>query len=160
MKRTALALTLLFLTFNGFAQDEELPELKISFGIKAGLNSVHMKTVSDMGDQIQKNSGVYVGAFLNIPTSDIFSVQPEVIYSSTKYLSRSNMKLLHVPVLLNFKLANNFTGFVGPEAQFLIDLGDSPNQDLFNSVMFGFTFGANYKITPNFYIEARPYFAY
>jgi len=25
--------------------------------------------------------------------------------------------------------------------------------------MFGFTFGARYQITPNFYIEGRPYFA-
>ena len=25
--------------------------------------------------------------------------------------------------------------------------------------MFGFTFGAKYQITPNFYIEGRPYLA-
>ena len=70
------------------------------------------------------------------------------------------MTFLNVPVLLKFNLANNFTGFFGPEAQILLDIDVTENKDLFNSFLLGFTFGANYKITPNFYLEARPYFAF
>ena len=159
MKKIILLLSLFLISSNAFAQDEEATIPKVSFGLKAGLNSVQMKVVSGSSDNVQKKSGVYAGAFVNIPTSETFSIQPEIIYSSTEYLGRNNMNLLHIPVLLSFKLANNFAGFLGPEAQFLLDLGDTANKELFSDVLFGFTFGASYKITPNFFIDARPYFA-
>ena len=97
--------------------------------------------------------------FVTIPASEIISIQPEIIYSSTEFNVTNNVNLLHVPVLLNFQLGNNFTGFVGPEGQILLNIEDAENQDLFNTFMFGFTFGAKYQITPNFYIEGRPYLA-
>jgi hypothetical protein len=141
------------------AQDDNIIIPEIGFGLKAGLNSMHNKTVNVSSDNVQKKSGVYVGAFVNIPTSDIFSVQPEIIYSSTEFQGRNNVNLLHIPVLLNFDLGNDFSGFIGPEGQVLIDLDEAENSDLYNSFMFGITFGARYQITPNFYIEGRPYFA-
>jgi len=159
MKNIVLFISLAFLTSISFAQDEDLEIPKLRFGLKVGLNSVQMKVVNMSNDNAQNKSGVYVGAFVNIPSSDVFSIQPEIIYSSTEYSGTSKMSFLHVPVLLNFKLANNFTGFFGPEAQILLDINDTQNKDLFNSFLLGFSFGANYKITPNFYLEARPYFA-
>ncbi len=160
MKKVILTLTLVCTSIFTFAQDEDIETPKVTFGLKAGLNSVQMKIVTESSDNTQKKSGVYAGIFVNIPTSEVFSIQPELIYSSTEYLGRDNMNLLHVPLLLNFQLANNFTGFIGPEAQILLDLGDTANKELFNDFLIGFTFGANYQITPNFYIEARPYFAF
>ena len=160
MKKTTLLLALIFLTSIVSAQEDNTDIPKITFGIKAGFNSVQMKIVSGSSDNVQKKSGVYAGVFVNIPTSDVFSIQPELIYSSSEYIGRNNMNLLHVPILLSFKLASNFTGFFGPEAQFLLDLGDTANKELFNDILFGVTFGANFKITPNIYIEARPYFAF
>lgn len=159
MKRILLTSLLTLFIGNLFAQDDDVTIPKISFGIKAGLNSMHNKTVSESGDNVQKKSGVYIGAFVNIPTSDVFSVQPEIIYSSTEFQGRNNVNLLHIPVLLNFDLGNKFTGFIGPEGQVLINLDEAENSDLYNSFMFGFTFGARYQITPNFYVEGRPYFA-
>ena len=161
MKKIIIILILTITTSHAFSQDVDIDQTqKITFGIKAGFNSVQMKVVSSSSDNVQKRSGVYAGIFVNIPTSDIFSLQPEVIYSSSEFIGRNNMNFLHVPVLLNFKLSNDITGFFGPEAQFLLDLGDTANNDLFNDFLFGFTFGANFKITPNIYLEARPYFAF
>ena len=159
MKKFILATVLMFFVGHISAQDEEIIIPEIGFGLKAGLNSMHNKTVNESSDNVQKKSGVYIGAFVNIPTSDVFSVQPEIIYSSTEFLGRNNVSFLHIPVLLNFELGNGFSGFIGPEGQVLIDLGEAENSDLYNSFMFGFTFGARYQITPNFYIEGRPYFA-
>lgn len=159
MKKLLLATLSLFFVGHITAQDEDVVIPDISFGLKAGLNSMHNKTVNETSDNVQKKSGVYVGAFVNIPTSDVFSVQPEIIYSSTEFLGRNNANFLHFPVLLNFDLGNDFSGFIGPEGQVLINLGEAENSDLYNSFMFGFTFGARYQITPNFYIEGRPYFA-
>lgn len=159
MKKLILTVLLTFFIGNLYAQEDDVIIPEIGFGLKAGLNSMHNKTVNESGDNVQKKSGVYIGAFITIPTSDIFSVQPEIIYSSTEFQGRNNVNLLHVPVLLNFDLSNGFTGFIGPEGQVLINLDEAENSDLYNSFMFGFTFGARYQITPNFYIEGRPYFA-
>lgn len=159
MKRLLLMAILSFSANNLQAQDDNIIIPEIGFGLKAGLNSMHNKTVNVSSDNVQKKSGVYVGAFVNIPTSDIFSVQPEIIYSSTEFQGRNNVNLLHIPVLLNFDLGNDFSGFIGPEGQVLIDLDEAENSDLYNSFMFGIAFGARYQITPNFYIEGRPYFA-
>ena len=159
MKPKFLSIFFLFVTITLSAQEDDTVKPDISYGIKAGLNSVHNKYATESGDNVQKKSGVYIGGFVNIPTSETFSIQPELIYSSTEFLGQENMNLLHIPVLLNFALADKFTGFIGPEGQILLGLGEVENEDLFNDLMFGFTFGANYQITPNFYIEARPYFA-
>jgi len=160
MKLISIILFTLCLTTTLFAQgeDDDSSNLKTTFGIKAGYNAIQMKVESETNNNIQKEAGVYFGAFVNIPTSETFSVQPEVLYSSSRYNINDNINLLHVPVSLKFNLTNNFTGFFGPEAQFLLGIGDE-DTSLFNDVMFGFYFGANYEVAPNFFLEARPYFA-
>ncbi len=160
MRIIVLFISLVFLSSHSFAQDEDLSIPNITFGLKVGINSVQMKVASQSSENTQNKSGVYFGAFVNIPSSDAFSIQPEIIYSSTEYSGSNKMNFLNVPVLLTFKLSNNFTGFFGPEAQILLDIDARENKDLFNSFLLGFTFGANYKVTPNFYLEARPYFAF
>ena len=157
MKRILFSLLALGIIFTSKAQDDS--QSTISIGLKAGLNSMHNKVVTSTSDNVQKRSGVYAGVFVSIATSEIFSIQPELIYSSTEHNGTDNVNLLHIPVLLNFELGNDFTGFIGPEGQVLLNIDDAENQDLFNTFMFGVTFGARYQITPNFYIEGRPYFA-
>ena len=159
MKHFTLILIALCAANFGFAQDEDqTPILKTTFGIKAGYNAIQMKIVNQNSNNVQKEAGVYFGAFVNIPTSETFSVQPELLYSSSRYNLNDNINLLHLPVSLKFELANNFTGFIGPEAQFLLGIGNE-DTSLFNDVMFGFYFGANYEVAPHFFLEARPYFA-
>ena len=161
MKRIPLIVATLFLVTNLFAQKENTgtsTKAKTTFGIKAGYNAAQIKIVNETSDFVRKESGFYAGAFVNIPTSDIFSVQPEIIYSSSGYDANNNISLLYLPISLRFELANDFTGFIGPEAQFLIGTDDVETQ-YFNDVMFGFHFGAAYKITENIFVEARPYFA-
>ena len=161
MKNQFLFFCLLLLSANTFAQSEDddyTSELKTTFGIKAGYNNIQMRIEDQGRDYVQREAGIYVGAFVNFPTSETFSVQPEVIYSSSRYNLNDNIDLIHIPVSLKFELANNFTGFIGPEGQFLLGIGDV-DTELFNTFMFGFYFGANYEVAPNFFIEARPYFA-
>ncbi|MEZ4796082.1 MAG: porin family protein [Flavobacteriaceae bacterium] len=161
MKQQLVLFCALFIVTNSFAQGEDddySTELKTSFGIKAGYNNSQMKIEDQGRDYVKRDAGVYVGAFINFPTSETFSVQPEVIYSSSRYNVNDNIDLIHIPVSLKFELANNFTGFIGPEGQFLLGIGDV-DTDLFNTFMFGFFFGANYEVAPHFFIEARPYFA-
>jgi len=161
MKHITIILCALCLTVNSFAQGEDEDTstiLKTTLGIKAGYNAIQMKIENEGSDRVQKEAGVYFGAFVNFPTSETFSVQPEILYSSSRYNFNDNIDLLHFPVLLKFELANNFTGFIGPEAQFLLGIGDL-DTELFNTFMFGFHFGASFEVAPHFFLEARPYFA-
>ncbi|PTM08891.1 MAG: hypothetical protein DA407_07025, partial [Bacteroidetes bacterium] len=153
MKRITFILIALCVTCFGFAQeDDDVSISKTTFGIKAGYNATQTKIVNETSESIRKEAGVYFGAFVNIPTTETFSIQPELLYSSSRYNINDNINLLHVPVSFKFELANNFTGFIGPEAQFLLGIGDE-DKSLFNNVMFGFYFGANFEVAPNFYLE-------
>lgn len=160
MKKITTLLFIFCLSAISFAQgeDESSTTLSTTFGIKAGYNATQMKIENEGNDRVQKEAGIYFGAFINFPTSETFSVQPEVLYSSSRYNINDNINLIHVPVSFKFNLANGFTGFIGPEAQFLLDIGDE-DTSLFNNVMFGFHFGASFQVAPNFFLEARPYFA-
>jgi hypothetical protein len=161
MKQLTLLCCALFIVANTFAQEGDenyATELKTSFGIKAGYNNIQMKIEDQGRENVQREAGVYLGTYVNIQTSETFSVQPEVIYSSSRYNINDNIDLIHIPVSLKFELANNFSGFIGPEAQFLLGIGDV-DTEVFNNFMFGFFFGANYEVAPHFFLEARPYFA-
>lgn len=157
MKRFTYLLLLCILTIgNVQAQDEEIFIKKTSFGIKGGINALAIKTVNENSDSVYKKSGFYFGAFVNIPSSEFFSIQPEVNYASGEYTYNDNINLLHIPVLLKFEIGNGFSGYIGPESVILLSL-DDPLEDKFNTFMFGFTFGGTYNFTEDFSLEMRPY---
>jgi len=162
MKYLPIIIITTFISGTLFAQTDNstfVSNTQTTFGIKTGYNAIQFKIENENTESVQKEAGIYFGAFINIPTSDIFSIQSEILYSSSRYTFNDNINLIHVPISIQFKLANNFTGFFGPEIQFLLDIG---NLDLnnFNNLMLGFNFGASYKISSNFSIEAKPYFSF
>lgn len=160
MKRFTYFLVLcLFVFGNTYAQESNLTSKKFSFGIKSGLNALAVKTVNETSDFVQKKSGFYVGVFFNFPTSDVFSLQPELNYTTGDYTTNHKINLLHVPLLLKGEIGGGFSGFLGLESVFLLSL-DDPNEDKFNKYMLGFTFGGAYNFSDNFSIELRPYFSF
>jgi hypothetical protein len=160
MKRLILfSFAFCFINFTFSQNNENNKKQSLAYGIKAGYNGIQIKIVNETSDYIQKDAGVYVGGFVNIPTSEGGSIQPELIYSSSRYNSRDNLELLHLPVSYRFTLSNDFLGFIGTEAQYLLGVGNIEDS-YFNDLMFGFFFGASYKITPQIHIEARPYFSF
>lgn len=71
MKKQLLSLCIVLGTMT-FAQSTDGPR----FGVKAGGN-VSSITASDSKSKF----GFYAGALVNIPISDAFNIQPEVVYS-------------------------------------------------------------------------------
>ena len=134
---------------------------KTTFGIKGGVNALAIKYVNEGNESVPKgNSGIYLGAFVNFPTSEGFSIQPEVNYASGEHTYNDKINLLHIPILLKLEIGEGFTGFIGPESVILLKLEeDNPFRDKFKKIMFGFTFGLGYNFTDNFSVEARPYFS-
>lgn len=163
MKRFALTLLCLICFINlGFSQEdeEEIQDTQAKFGFKAGINLVAINIVLGPTDTVQNETGFFVGGFVNIPVADHFSVQTELLYSSTQNLfGNDSMGLLHLPVLAKYDLGDKFTAYIGLEGQLLLSLGDT-DTDLFNSLILGLDFGGTYEFTYNFFIDARYNFAF
>lgn len=164
MKKIILTVAAVFAF--GFANAQET-----KFGVKGGLN------VANISGDIEDNSskvGFHVGGFVEIKVSDKFSVQPELLFSTqgtkleesgTNYSYESNLNLsyLNIPVMAKYYVAEGFSLEAGPQIGFLTTAksdftdtesgitvsGDEDVKDEFESIDFGFNFGAGYDFTEN-----------
>lgn len=109
----------------------------VQFGIKAGIN---VSSISKDGYEDAKSKvGFAGGVFANIPLSEMFSVQPEVMYSQmgskvtssysgtvlgNNFTSKSsatlNLDYVTVPLMLQFRATPAFYVEAGPEFGFLV----------------------------------------
>lgn len=130
MKKLFLGLGLVAGTF-AFAQTSP------TFGVKAGLN---VSSISDDGyEDAKSKAGFYGGVFMNAPVSEMFSIQPEVLYSqygakvtssytassgsssvTTKSSNSLNLDYVTVPVMFQFHATPAFYIEAGPEFGFLV----------------------------------------
>lgn len=169
MKKQLLSLCIIIGTM-AFAQSTNGPK----FGIKAGGN---LSSVT--GSDSKSKFGFYAGAFVNIPISEAFSIQPEVIYSQQgtkakdKYYfvviaetdRKQILNYINVPVMVQYNATSKFYLEAGPEFGFLISakaeenfLGKSfsrDNKSSLNTFNFGLGLGLGYKLMPKLGINAR-----
>jgi opacity protein-like surface antigen len=111
----------------------------VRFGIKGGANAASL----DWQKLNTKNQklGFNAGAFVNIPLSQKFAVQPEVLYNQlgaksvvsetevttggttvkTKQNYTSTLNYISVPVMLQMKPADNFYIEAGPEFSYFLN---------------------------------------
>lgn len=141
------------------------------FGAKAGMN---VSTISDEGfDDTKSKVGYYAGVFMNVPVSESFSIQPEVLYnnlgskvSGTTYSSTLNLDYVAVPVMFQYKATPQFYLEAGPEFGFLVnakhklDNGSSStvtelDKEDFNSFNMGVGLGLGFDISKNVGLNAR-----
>lgn len=147
------------------------------FGIKGGMN---VSSISDDGyDDTKSKVGYYGGVFVNIPASESFSIQPEVIYSNlgsevkgtgtvlgNSYSQKLNLNYITVPVMFQYKATPQFYLEAGPEFGFLVSADSKTtwnnststaelDKDNFNNFNMGVGLGAGFDITKNVGINAR-----
>ncbi|AMJ67617.1 hypothetical protein AXW84_20995 [Hymenobacter sp. PAMC 26628] len=79
MKKTILFTVLLAVT--AAAAHAQSP----SFGIKAGASLTNVVGSSTMGFDIKNKLGFHGGFIANLPINDVFSIQPELLYSMKGY---------------------------------------------------------------------------
>lgn len=109
----------------------------VQFGVKAGIN---VSSISKDGYEDAKSKvGFAGGVFANIPVSEMFSIQPEVMYSQmgskvtnsysgtvlgNNFTSKSsatlNLDYVTVPLMLQFRATPAFYVEAGPEFGFLV----------------------------------------
>ncbi len=169
MKKLLLSLSVVIGTIS-FAQSADRPR----FGIKAGGN-----LSSFTGGDSKSKIGYYAGAFVNVPLSEAFSIQPEIVYSQQGAKAKDDYEMatytiknmqqtlgyINVPVMLQYNATPEFYLEAGPEFGLLISAqakGDingstykADNKDSMKSFNFGAGIGLGYKFTPNLGVNAR-----
>lgn len=131
---------------------------KINFGAKGGLN---FATIS--GDNIKSTGTVAafnLGVMSEIPLSEKFSFQPELMFSGQGYSLSDDvvaLNYLNVPLMGKYYLTKGFSVEAGPQLGFLlsakhesIDIKDS-----LKTFDFGLNFGLGYKLENGINFGAR-----
>jgi len=154
MKNRFLFTLLLCITFaTASAQD-------FSFGAKGGINiaSVGGGTYTGFGGLGSKIS-FHLGGVAEVPISEKFAVQPELLYSSqgTKwnFVGGNNLKLdyINLPILGKYYIIEGLSAEAGPVIGFL--LSTNANKEDYNSLDVAFTIGASYKLNENIFFSLR-----
>ena len=135
---------------------------EIKFGVKAGLN---FSTISgddtrelDIGITTDFNFGVLA----EIPISEKFSFQPELMYSGQGYAGEGSgeifiLNYLNIPLIGKYYLTKGLSLEAGPQIGFLLSAKNNKTdvKDLFNTVDFGVNFGVGYKLDNGLNFGAR-----
>jgi len=138
-------------------------------GLKGGLNFSEFNIKNDKLNDEQIRTGYHFGGFLQLPISDGFALQPEVLYSTkgakVKYESGEEgytggidykVDYIDVPLLGVFKLGDLFEIHLGPyvgftsKAEFestgeLIGKNEELDNDFFKSLDYGLIGGAAFN---------------
>lgn len=158
MKRILFSIFLIFFCFTLIqAQDNQTTGDKSEFGFKAGVNLAYQHIEFGPAENTINNTGFYIGSAVNIPLGNNFSVQPEILFSSTNYLDDSGTNnQLHLPILISYEVFEDFKASMGPEIQYVLKLGQTDvEQDYVNRLLLGADLGLGYEFSENFLLETR-----
>ena len=136
----------------------------IKFGAKAGLNFSSISGDNTRELDIGITTDFNFGVLAEIPISEKFSFQPELMYSGQGYAGESsddiiNLNYLNIPLMGKYYLIKGFSLEVGPQIGFLLSAKnkdtDTDIKDAFNTVDFGVNFGLGYKFTNGINFDVR-----
>jgi len=172
MKKSFLLIAIALFGFTSMSAQEY-----VMFGAKGGVN---FSTFSGDGvnawNDDKGRTSFHLGLLAEIPLSERFSVQPEVLYSGQGYdiASRENandieyqLEYINVPVLAKVYLFDGFALEAGPQVGFLVksEVDYDPSgqgqgsvnlsEDQFNKVDFSAALGASYKFRGGFFLNGR-----
>jgi len=141
----------------------------ISFGAKAGLNLASVN--GDGTDDVDGRTAFHVGGVVNIEFSELFALQPEVIYSAQGFSTsevfdgetfESTVKLdyINIPVLADITVVEGLSLQGGP--QFGINItselevdGETVDLDEVETVDVAAAIGAQFELPIGLFFQAR-----
>jgi hypothetical protein len=122
---------------------------EIKFGAKGGLNFASISGDNTKG--IDLVTAFNFGVLSEIPISDKFSFQPELMYSGQGYSFNNNtiaLSYLNIPLMGKYYLTKGLSLEAGPQIGFLLSAKNEKTdvKDSFNTFDFGVNFGLGYKL--------------
>ncbi|MDX5585936.1 MAG: porin family protein [Aureibaculum sp.] len=178
MKKLLIFTAIALFGFTNVNAQEEM-----QFGVKGGLN---ISTIT--GDDVESfdsRTCMHFGVVMELPISDKFSFQPELLYScqgadysedfgdfdvtvksvNAAYEGTVKLDYLNIPLMAKFYVAEGFSLEVGPQVGFLISAkeeydwdGDTGEDDIKESVKgldIGAVMGLGYKLEGGLNFGAR-----
>ncbi|MBC7523581.1 MAG: PorT family protein [Flavobacterium sp.] len=184
LKKSVVAVAIMVTSFN-FAQTTKTttkPEIKdtrenFKIGLKGGANLSNIYDEQDQNYAAEKKYGFFAGAFLSIPLSKYFGIQPEVVYSQKGFKANGNVlgvgyqftrtsNYLDIPLLIQVKPTECITLVGGPQFSYLLETKnefngstntiqeDGINSQNYKKNIFGIAVGIDFNID-NFIITTR-----
>ena len=122
---------------------------EIKFGVKGGLNLANISGDNTKGVDVVTSFNF--GVVSEIPISEKFSFQPELMYSGQGYGFNDNtveLSYLNVPLMGKYYVTKGLSVEAGPQIGFLLAAKNEKTnvKDSFNTVDFGVNFGLGYKL--------------
>ncbi|WP_432410732.1 porin family protein [Rasiella sp. SM2506] len=143
MKKLVLVIVMtVFGLANLFSQE-------IQFGAKGGLNLASIR--GDNSGDFESVTSFNFGIMSEIPISEKFSFQPELMYSGQGYsIEDTTIKLnyLNMPLMGKYYVIKGLSLEAGPQMGFLLSAKneDTDIKDSLNTVDLGVNFGIGYKL--------------
>lgn len=129
---------------------------ELKFGAKAGLNFATI--TNDPEDELDITSDVAFGLLAEIPISEKFSFQPELMYSG-QGSSAVILSYINVPLTGKYYIAKGLSIEVGPQIGFLLSAEnedtDTDVKNLFKTLDVGLNFGIGYKLNNGLFFNTR-----
>ena len=157
MKKFLLPLLALAAFNFGTAQEES-----IRFGIKAGLNFANLVD-EDLDGDIK--IGINGGAVIEIPLSEKFALQPEVLFSMqglrAEQNSGFNLNYINIPIMAKYYISQGLSLQAGPQLGILVSSNTEFNgvkvdsKDIMSSIDLGVNFGAGYQLSSGIFFDVR-----
>uniref|UniRef100_UPI0039BE4763 porin family protein n=1 Tax=Formosa sp. 3Alg 14/1 TaxID=3382190 RepID=UPI0039BE4763 len=149
---------LLLFTFISILGYTHVSAQEVQFGAKAGLNFASV--FGDRTDNFETVTAFNYGVMAEIPISNVFSFQPEVLYSGQGYSFGDDtvaLNYLNVPLMAKYYVIKGFSLEAGPQLGFLLNTNDDGLgiEDDFNTVDFGVNLGLGYKLDNGLNFSAR-----
>ncbi|WP_424494061.1 porin family protein [Salinimicrobium sp. GXAS 041] len=165
--------SILFLAMIVFSTSIVSAQEFVRFGAKGGVNFTNM--TSDGFEENNSRTGFHLGLLAEVPLSERFAIQPEVLYSTQgteaesnfmgdNYTGEYNLDYIQVPVLTKLYVFEGLSIEAGPSFNFLVeeeisvdsDLGESSTDTDFGSTFeFGGAVGVSFNFTDQFFASAR-----
>jgi outer membrane protein OmpA-like peptidoglycan-associated protein len=140
MKRAFLFLLSCSMIAGVYAQDVETAErYSVSGGLLGAVNLTKFNISGDNPTNVdfERKTGWSAGGWVNFPIGQSFSIEPQLMYSSYRYLTNSTttpllltdgkISYISLPVLLKFHAANAVAITLGPQFDFLSSVDDDDN---------------------------------
>jgi opacity protein-like surface antigen len=160
------------LTASAQNEADNTDDKTVSFGVKGGVNFATI-TGEDI-DSPDSRTSFHVGGLVEIPVSDMFSVQAEALYSGKGFdfdyegsdgdKAELQLDYIDVPVLAKIYITKGFSVEAGPQVSFLVneELDSNPNSnsgdlvlDDAESIDFGLAGGLSFQTDMGIFATGR-----